>query len=56
MILPWNRTIHEFIAVQLVMELSTFVRHEGSLLCSQEPTSEPYPDPAESNPKSLETK
>jgi hypothetical protein len=38
------------------MELSTFVRHEGSLLCSQEPTSEPYPDPAESNPKSLETK
>jgi hypothetical protein len=51
LITPWCRTFFEkFIVTQLFKKQPAFfMKPEGSLPCSQKPTTWPYPEPAESS-------
>jgi hypothetical protein len=46
----WRRDL-EGDTPTLVQEILLFIKHEGSLQCSQHPTSEPYPKPFERTPQ-----
>jgi hypothetical protein len=46
---PWNRVLENLIVTQLVKKFATFYGTQSSLPCSQEPTTEPYPESNESS-------
>jgi hypothetical protein len=47
---PWCRILFEkLIFTQFATKHSFFMEPEGSLLCSQKPSTGPYPEPAESS-------
>jgi len=47
----WSRVLLEKLVVTQSRNSSPFMKPEGSLLCSQEPATNPYPEPDESSPE-----
>jgi len=48
---PWSKVLLEKLTVTQSRNSPLFMEPEGSLLCSQGPTTGPYPEPDESNPE-----
>jgi hypothetical protein len=48
---PWGRVLLQKLTVtQLVEKFPAFTEPEGSLPCSKQPATGPYPDPDETSP------
>jgi hypothetical protein len=49
---PWSRILLQKLTVaQLVEKFPAFMEPESSLPCSQQPATDPYPEPDESSPQ-----